>query len=158
MITEAESELRLFPRVLVPQGELIRPQHGPLRAVPARRFFRPEKFDVTAAVMVGLAERPVVADELVAGHGDEPGDTLGAHVADIRGSRRANPDACIGTLRLEVLEDGFGAGACLAGAATGQDQPDVPVAVRHSLMLQGLPVAAGRRCWLDGVRREVEGR
>src|SRR5215471_11450324 len=111
MVAQAESELRLFPRVLVPQGELIRPEHGPLGTVPARRFFGPEKFDVTATVVVGFAERPVVADELVAGDGDEPGDTLGAYVADIRGSRRTHADASRCTQSHEVLEDGFGAGA-----------------------------------------------
>src|SRR5262252_277445 len=144
MITEAESELRLFPRVLVPQSELIRPEQRPLRAIPARRFLRPEKFDVTAAVMMRFAERAVVADELVAGHGDEPGDAFGTHVSHIRGGGGADADACIGTPSLQVLEYGFGAGAGLPGAATGQNEPHVPIAVRHFLMLQGRPISAER--------------
>src|SRR5215471_2581720 len=153
MVAQAESELRLFPRVLVPQGELIRPEHGPLRAVPPRRFFRPEKFDIPAAVMMRFAERPVVADELVASDGDEAGDTFGAHVADIRGSRGTHADASRCTQSHEVREYGFGAGAGLAGAATGQNEPHVPVAVRHLLMLQGRPIPGDR---LDGTRRELE--
>ena len=158
LVSKPQAEQRLIERLGVPPGgELVAPQLHVLLASeplglfggekPAHRAVRPFEAQVG-----GEEARLLVAPAA----GEDPGFAGDHGVAHV-GDRRA--DEVHDRVGLDPVTHGFGAGAGLACAAAGKDEPDDPVAGRRRLVgaRPELPVMKQLRAFERRHRREELG-
>ena len=133
VVAEAGSETDLGPRVEAPpRTGLVGPASTEVPATPPLGLVRGADLDAPA-LADELAEGavPRVGDAPAAQHAEQARGAFGHHVAGVRvGGAGGEPVAA----RSGVFDEVFAAGAGLAPASAGEDEPHVPVAVGAALV------------------------
>ena len=133
LVAETQAEQRLVEGLgPPPRGELVAPELHVLLAAQPVGLIGGEQIALRAARPFEPAGRGEVARALVpAAAVEDAGFAEHHHVAHVVGGRADQIDDRKG---LRPSPDRLGAGAGLAGAASGEDQPDDPVAGRRLLV------------------------